>query len=117
MDKLKQYREIIKEVLTHHYRLATTQPHATDSSEVSDRLAFDENHDHYLWFRFGWSEKQQIQHILIYISIKNNKVWVETDVTNFGIVDELLAAGIPQNDIVLGFHPPSKRKFAEFAIA
>ena len=49
------------------------------------------------------------------LCIKNDKVWVEEDATNLCIVDDLLSAGIPQTDIVLGFHPPSKRILTEFA--
>jgi hypothetical protein len=32
------------------------------------------------------------------------------------VVDDLLAAGVPKQDIVLGFHHPSKRPLTEFAI-
>lgn len=31
--------------------------------------------------------------------------------TDLVIVDDLLAAGIPKSDIILGFHHPSKRAF------
>lgn len=117
MDQLEQYSQIIKHLLTHHYELATHQSSKVNSSEVSERLAFDDRYYNYLWFRFGWSGKQHIQHIIIYISIKNQKIWVEADATNFNVVDELLAAGIPKTDIVLGFHPPAKRPLTEFAPA
>ncbi|WP_242051347.1 element excision factor XisI family protein [Nostoc spongiaeforme] len=33
------------------------------------------------------------------------------------IVDDLLAAGIPKAEIILGFHHLSKRELTEFAIA
>ncbi|MHC5722062.1 MAG: element excision factor XisI family protein [Nostoc sp.] len=49
--------------------------------------------------------------------MKNGKVWVEEDATNLCVVDDLLSAGIPQADIVLGFHHPSKRGLTEFATA
>lgn len=117
MDQLEQYRQVIKNVLTHHYELVTNQSSEGNSSEVRDRLAFDDRYHNYLWFRFGWQGKQQVQYIIVYLSIKKGKIWVETDATNFGIVDELLAAGIPKTDIVLGFHPPHKRLLTEFAPA
>ena len=52
---------------------------------------------------------------IVYLCIKNGKVWVEEDVTNLCVVDDLLSAGIPKNNIVLGFHHPSKRALTEFA--
>ena len=117
MDKLEQYRNIIKKILTEYYEMTNNQISKKCEFEVSERLAFDETRDQYMWFRFGWEDKKQIQHIIIYITIKNVKVWVEEDATGLCIVDDLLSAGIPRNDIVLGFHHPSKRVFTEFATA
>lgn len=117
MDKLEQYRNVIKKILTEYYEMTNAQVFQNSEFEVSERLAFDEIRDQYLWFRFGWEDKKQIQHIIIYLCIKNGKIWVEEDATNLCVVDDLLSAGIPQSDIVLGFHHPSKRGFTEFAIA
>jgi hypothetical protein len=115
MDKLKQYRNIIKNILIEYYKMSNPQGFNNDEIEVSERLAFDEKRDQYIWFRFGWDDKKQIQHIIIYLCIKNGKVWVEEDATNLCVVDDLLLAGIAQEDIVLGFHHPSKRNLTEFA--
>ncbi|MBO3462781.1 XisI protein [Aetokthonos hydrillicola Thurmond2011] len=117
MDKLNKYRSILKKLLSEYYELSNAEITESKGSEASDRLAFDEERDQYLWFRFGWDNKKQIQHIIVYFCIKNDKIWVEEDSTNLGVVDDLLSAGIPQSDIVLGFHHPSKRGFTEFATA
>jgi XisI protein len=53
--------------------------------------------------------------VTVYIRIEQGKVWVEEDWTKQGIANELLAAGVLPEDIVLGFHHPSKRRFTEFA--
>jgi hypothetical protein len=97
--------------------MTNTQTSKKCEFEVSERLTIDETRDQYIWFRFGWEDKKQIQHIIIYLTIKNGKIWVEEDATDLCVVDDLLSAGIPQNDIVLGFHYPSKRVFTEFATA
>ncbi|BAT51515.1 fdxN element excision controlling factor XisI-like protein [Nostoc sp. NIES-3756] len=117
MDILDKYRSVIKKILTEYYEMANTQVINSREIEVSDRLALDEERDQYLWFRFGWHNKKLIQHIIIYLCIKNGKIWVEQDATNLCVVDDLLSAGIPASDIVLGFHHPSKRGFTEFATA
>jgi XisI protein len=117
MDKLTQYRHIIQTTLNRYYEITSTQTPSSISTEVSERLAFDPDQDQYLWFRFGWDDKKRVQHIIMYLCIKNGKVWVEEDSTNLCVVDDLLAAGIPQTDIVLGFHHPSKRTLTEFAHA
>jgi hypothetical protein len=117
IEKLEQYRSVIKKILTEYYEMSIARSSASVEIEVSDRIAFDEKHDQYLWFRFGWEEQQRIQHIIMYLCIKNGKIWVEEDATNLCVVDDLLVAGIPQTDIVLGFHHPRKRDLTEFAIA
>ncbi|MBW4478579.1 MAG: XisI protein [Tolypothrix brevis GSE-NOS-MK-07-07A] len=126
-EKLEQYRSIIKKILTEYYQMTAAQSNKSTETEAREspqesldsdyRIAFDDEHSQYLWFRFGWKEKQRIQHIIMYLCIKNSKVWVEEDATDLCVVDDLLAAGIPQTDIVLGFHHPSKRELTEFAIA
>ncbi|KZL48509.1 DNA element excision controlling factor XisI [Nodularia spumigena CENA596] len=117
MDKLERYRHAIKKILSSYYEMTNAKIREARGIEVSDRLAFDDQRNQYLWFRFGWDDKKQIQHIIMYLSIKNDKIWVEEDTTNLCVVDDLLSAGIPQSDIVLGFHHPSKRSFTEFATA
>lgn len=117
MDKIEKYRSVIRKILTEYYEMTSIQAGENREVEASDRLAFDEKRDQYLWFRFGWDDKKQIQYIIMYLCLKNGKVWVEADATNLCVVDDLLSAGIPQSDIVLGFHHPSKRGLTEFATA
>ncbi|MEC4805982.1 MAG: element excision factor XisI family protein [Jaaginema sp. PMC 1079.18] len=50
MDKLEKYRQVIKNVLTYHYELVTNQSSEGNSSEVRDRLAFDDRYHNYLWY-------------------------------------------------------------------
>ncbi|MBD1854456.1 XisI protein [Leptolyngbya boryana CZ1] len=113
MDKLIEYRKIIQQILTSYQNLT---PHSPDD-EVESLLAFDEVRDQYLWLRSGWQNKNRVRHITMYLRIKNDKVWVEEDWTDLCVVDDLLAAGIPATDIVLGFQPPDVRQYTDFAIA
>jgi hypothetical protein len=113
MDKLERYREIIKNLLTKYHNLS--QHSICD--DVEGLLAFDEERDQYLWFQTGWHQQKRIRGITVHIRIKNEKVWVEEDWTDLGVVDDLLANGIPSTEIVLGFQPPDVRQHTEFAIA
>ncbi len=115
MDKLEYYRNTIKKILTEYYQMAVQGTIALDQLEPDDRLAFDEERDQYLWFRSGWNGKERVRYMTMYLRIKDGKIWVEEDLTNLCVVDDLLAAGISKGDIVLGFHHPSKRPLTEFA--
>lgn len=47
----------------------------------------------------------------------DGKVWVQYDGTSPGVAEELAEAGIPREDIILGFHPPYVRQYTEFGVA
>jgi hypothetical protein len=52
-----------------------------------------------------------------YIDIIDQKIWIQHDGTEDGIADELVAAGIPQKQIILAFKSPEIRPYTDFAIA
>jgi hypothetical protein len=65
----------------------------------------------------GWHGIKRIHGCLVHIDIIDGKVWIQRDDTEYGIARELQKAGIPQKDIVLGFHTPDVRKYTEYAVA
>jgi hypothetical protein len=54
---------------------------------------------------------------VLHLDIRNGKVWIQYDGTDEGIANELVAAGISPDQIVLGFKPPEIRPFTDFAVA
>ena len=114
MDKLTNYRSIVKKILTEYDRIASQTPNI---SGVDTVLSFDDDRDQYLWFDVGWHERKRVKAISVYIRLKNEKIYIEEDWTEEGIANELLRECVPKEDIVLAFHDPETRKFTEFAIA
>ena len=53
----------------------------------------------------------------VYVDIRDGKIWIQHDGTGDGIANELLAAGVPHEKIVLAFHHPHKRKYTPFAVS
>jgi hypothetical protein len=47
----------------------------------------------------------------------NGKIWIQYDGTNRPVAEALLAAGIPREAIVSGFHPANVRQYTDFAVA
>ena len=47
--------------------------------------------------------------------ICDDKIWVEEDLTEEGVANELVREGIAKSDIVLAFQDPQVRQFTEFA--
>lgn len=113
MDKLANYRQIVKDILTRYYELDLEQP----SPGIDPFVAFDEVRDHYFWFQVGWDRTGRTCGSTVYIRIHNGKVWVEEDLTEDGVTRDLLETGIPKEDIVLGFQHPRERALTKFAVA
>jgi len=111
MDTLDTYRQIIQNVLTEYVRLQYAY------GEIQNETIFDREANRYLVMSIGWQEVRRIHGCLIHVDIINDKVWIQRDGTEHGIADELVAAGIPKDHIVLGFHPPEVRQHTEYAIA
>ncbi len=115
MDKLAQYRLWIREILEeyHSYKPANPQPF------VEDQIIIDEAHDHYLLLDTGWEGSKRVYSSPLHLDIKDGKIWIQRDLidTRGGIAGELLARGVPKEDIVLAFHAPYKRPYTGFAVA
>jgi hypothetical protein len=113
MVKLTQYRQIIQKILSEYRDWAAN----ANQPDVQECVSFDQEHDQYLWFHVGWDGKRRDFGVTVYLKIEQGKIWIEEDWTKQGIANELLEAGVPPEDIVLGFQHPNKRALTEFAIA
>ncbi|BAZ49721.1 FdxN element excision controlling factor protein like [Nostoc sp. NIES-4103] len=111
MDKLDKYRQIIRDVLGQYINISYA------NADIENQAAFDDETDQYIIVSFGWGKQGRIHGCLIHVSITNGKVWVQRDGTEDGIANELVQAGIPKEDIVLGFHEPDVRPYTGFAVA
>ncbi|MCI0699847.1 MAG: XisI protein [Planctomycetia bacterium] len=84
---------------------------------VETHLIADADQGIYLLQRVGWHEKKRVNNIVLFARIRDGKIWIEEDNTDLPLADELVRAGIPKEDIVLGFQPPERRHLTEFAVA
>jgi hypothetical protein len=110
MVTLDQYREIIENVLSEYTKI----PYAY--GDIQTETVFDRKNDHYLLVNIGWESSRRIHGCVIHIDIIAGKIWIQRDGSEEGITKELLKAGIPKNDIVLGFQPAEVRPYTEYAI-
>ncbi len=111
MDNLDKYREIITKVLTEYAQI----PYAY--GDLQRELIIDREGNNFLLLTVGWQNKTRVHGCLVHLEIINDKVWIQRDGIEDGITNDLLAAGIPKDKIVLAFHPPSVRPYTEFAVS
>jgi hypothetical protein len=113
MDRIERYREIVHRLLEEYQCLYADQP----GSDVETAVICDDTHGEYLLMRVGWRDDTRVRRPTFYLRLKDGKIWIEEDWTQEGVATELVAAGVPHEDIVLAFQPPELRALTEFAAA
>lgn len=111
MDSLEKYHQIILKVLQDY----AAMPYSYGNLER--RLVIGEDRTNYILLTLGWQNDQRVHGCLIHVEIINNKIWIHRDGTEDGITDDLVAAGISKDQIVLAFHHPEVRQYTGYAIA
>ena len=111
METLDAYRTIIRDLIQHY---ATFTPARGD---VDIEVIIDPTNDHFELMYSGWNGYYRIHGSVLHIDIRGGKVWIQYDGTDIGIADELVAAGIPHEHIVLAFKSPDVRPYTDFAVA
>ena len=111
MDKLTFFRKCIKNILS--------QYHLDDLTEegYDSQLIFDEERDHYLWLDLGWEDSKRIYFTVIHFDIKDDKIWLQRNMTDLDPAKDLIEMGVEYQDIILGLQAPFKRPYTDYGVA
>ena len=60
--------------------------------------------------------RHRVEGAFLHLDIIDGKVWIEHNGTEVPIGEELVAAGVPKSDIVLGYKPPDIRPHTGYAV-
>lgn len=112
-SKVKHYQSILRQIFEYYNEILTRHPQPDKETVV----VIDDDGGHYILHTIGWEEDDRIWDTPLYVRLRDDKIWVEIDWMSDAIVDHLLEAGVPKEDIVLAFHHPSMRPYTEFAPA
>jgi hypothetical protein len=111
MDKVDLYRQYIQELLTERSKLRSP------ANPVQSETIFDTHQDRYLLVNVGWKDSStRIYGCILHVDIREGKIWVQHDGTEDAIADQLVAKGVPKQEIVLAYHAPHVRQYTEFAL-
>jgi hypothetical protein len=110
MDARLNYPNIVKTILKEYADFFAS------GGLTSMHTLFDDQQQSYILINIGWEGKKYTHVVVIHIDIIDKKIWVQKDNTEEGVTTDLLEAGVPKEDIVLGFHPPKVRPYTEFAV-
>lgn len=111
MDKLEKYRQIIQTRLSEYAGYKSLNP------SIEREFICDTNSDRYLIVNLGWQETHHVYGCMIHMEIRNEKIWIQRNMTDVDFAEELVELGVPKTDIVLGFHSPFKRQFTDYAVS
>jgi hypothetical protein len=84
--------------------------------QIASEAIVDRERDHYEVMHVGWDDERRVHGTVIHIDIIDGKIWIQHDGTDRPVAEELMAAGIPRDDIVLGFYPARVRHLTGFAV-
>src|SRR5688572_7454350 len=109
MDTVDRYRACVRRLIEEY---ASYKP---SHGQIETEVIVDPEKDHYELMHVGWDGPRRVHGSVLHVDIIGGKIWVQYDGTSRPIAEELVAAGIPREDIVLGFHPAEVRQHTDFA--
>jgi hypothetical protein len=111
MANLDHYRQCIQTILNTHGQFKP------DHEEIENELIFDTIHDHYQLMYVGWNGLKRVYYSIIHFDIKDGKIWIQQNMTDVDLAQELVNMGVRKEDIVLGLQPPYKRAYSGYGVA
>ncbi|MEO1094074.1 MAG: element excision factor XisI family protein [Cyanobacteria bacterium J06638_28] len=95
MDSVTQLSNVVKEVINRYAQLKPSH------GDIRLDTVFDDEQKHYALMQVGWDRQRRVRGNLIYITLRGDRVIVEYDGMECGIVQELIASGIASDQITL----------------
>jgi hypothetical protein len=108
---LEKYRSLIQSYLSEY----VSTPIA--NGEIESYTVFDTQQDHYQAMNVGWDGYRRVYGCVLHLDIRAGKIWVQQNMTERQVAQDLMAMGVPRDDIVLGFQAPNMREFTGFGVA
>jgi hypothetical protein len=106
----QNYPQIVRDLLNQH---AQSKP---SFGNIEVETIFDLENDRYQIVHMGWHRDRRVHQCVMHIDICNGKIWILHNTTEHELDLELLAMGVPKEDIVLGLHPPEMRQFTDYSV-
>lgn len=89
----------------------------SDISKFRIEGVMDVHTDRYTLTHVDFDGDRYKSHLLAQLEIRDSKIWILTDNTEEGVAAELVAAGVPKSQIVLGYYSSAMRQQGDFAVA
>lgn len=102
---MRRYADIVQNLLQSYARIPYADP------SLRDETIFDPLNNHFLLVTTGWQSGERIYATIVHMTVKEDGIWIECNNTDQDLAAELVAAGVPPQDI----HVPAQMDFARTA--
>ena len=110
MDTLESYRHIIQSLLTAYAAIPIA------NGQIDCYTVFDPQQDHYMVMNVGWDGHRRVYGCVLHLDIKEGKIWIEQNMTEMRVAQELVEQGVPKDDIILGFQVSQMREYTGYGV-
>jgi hypothetical protein len=110
MDPVERRRQSVEKLMREYASFGTSR------KDVEAVLIVDADRRNYLLMYIGWDGPRRVHHVAVHVELRGDKVWLQCDNTDLVVAEDLVAAGIPKDAIVLGFRAPEVRKYTDYAL-
>ncbi|NES86322.1 MAG: XisI protein [Moorea sp. SIO2B7] len=97
MDTVTHDKEIVKQVIKRYAQLRPSH------GNIRLDTVFDDSQGRYALMQVGWDRGRRVRGNLIYVTVGEEKVWIEYDGMESVIVEDLIGGGITEDRIVLAY--------------
>ena len=105
-----RYPELLGSILIKHTQIPYSY------GDIKTSLIINSIQTEFILMDYGWENDRRVHGCLFHAQIIDQKVWIQYDGIEDSITEELVAAGVPKDHIVLAFHPPSVRSYTGYAV-
>lgn len=111
MDKLTRYREVVRRLVEEY------ASHKPPVGDVDTYTMIDPGRDHYVAMQTGWvNHRRRIHGTVLHLDIIDGKIWVQHDGPERPVAEEVAAAGVPKEDIIIAYKPADVRPFTGYGV-
>lgn len=102
MDSITQLSNAVKEVINRYAQLKPSH------GDIRLDTVFDDEQKHYALMQVGWDRERRVRGNLIYITLQDDRVLIEYDGIECGVVQDLIALGVASDQITLAYQLESQ---------
>lgn len=110
MDKIARYEQYILQILGAYAKVRYA------NIEGENQLVADKENHRYQVVTIGWDNGKFVHDCPMHVDIVNGKIWIQQNMTEIDLGEELVKMGVPKSDIVIGFLAPEVREYSEYAV-